>query len=87
MLSGITVVESRGHEVLGTSSIDGTLYNCGRQIMELLNAGPDINNAKPNVHMRDNTLDCVLNIFDSDAMNNDIAVTSLTEKTFHFSAG
>ena len=55
--------------------------------MEFLNAGPDINNAKPNVHMRDNTLDCVLNIFDSDAMNNDIAVTSLTEKTFHFSAG
>ena len=50
--------------------------------MELLNAGPDINNAKPNVHMRDNTLDCVLNIFDSDAMNNDIAVTSLTEKHF-----
>ena len=57
--------------------------------MELLNAGPVISNAKPNVTMRDNTCDCMLKIFNSDAMNNNVAVTSLTltEKTFCFSAG
>ena len=46
--------------------------------MELLNAGPVINNAKPNVLLRDNTCDCVLKIFKSDAMINNAAVTSLT---------
>ena len=39
---------------MATSSIDGTFYNSGWQIMELINAEPDLNNIKLKMHV-DNT--------------------------------